>query len=618
VPSTVKSAIPCFRFALTWALAGRSVPCAPSPLYASRSATSPTTTSGSGPRSNLANQPWFHRSDANETDYCEKGRALLPPRACRTIPIHLRSPGCTGRSRTVLRLAWLVPVIALSGCAGTAEWTPVLTPPDEAPARHEIKHPLKVHLHSGELLVLRRWEVSDAGVLEGNGDRYDVHRRRVGVGELRLPLDSVALFESSVPSNRLSAGYGGGTIAIAILGTITGAITLACLADPKSCFGSCPTFYVDGPDGEELVAEGFSASFARVLEERDVDAMPGVRASGGRFEVTMRNEAMETHAIRSVRILATPRKPGGRVVRTPDGHFFTTERWLPPVECLAAEGDCLEAVSVRDGVEWRSWADPTDLASREVIELTFPATEGPVAVVLTARHSLLSTFLFYQNLAYLGSGVGEAFAALERGNPVLQEAVTAPIRELGRLNVEVLDEDGEWRRAGTFSEAGPLASDQQAIVLPVDRREGPAHVRLDLVQGYWRIDEVALVSVSAATEPVALPPTEAIRGGKADPEALARLLDPSVHLHTYPGVEFVLAFDLPEGGSDAFELFLESEGYYYEWMRPEWLAEEDPAMVARSLSQPEEMFRLLAPEFKKRELEMDELFWQSRFRGRQP
>ncbi len=518
---------------------------------------------------------------------------------------------------------WTAGIVLLSagGCGRTAEWRPVLTPPDEAPAPQSLEHPLKAHLHSGELLVLDRWEVTGADVLMGAGRRYDLRRDLVGPEDVRIPLDSVALFESSVPSDRLFAGYGGGTAVVAILGTITGGITLACLADPKSCFGSCPTFYVEGSDGEELVAEGFSASFARVLEERDVDALPGLREVDGRFEITMRNEAMETHAIRSVRLLAVREPSGASVVQTANGGFIAADEWGAPIRCVTEEGSCLEAVRGRDGLEWRSWASDEDLASRERIELEFPPMEGEAAMVVTARHTLLSTFLFYQNLAYLGSGVGEAMASLERGDPHLRKAVTAPIRELGALDVLVEDGTGEWVQAGSFREAGPLASDQQAILLPADRGDGPVRIALDLVQGYWRIDEVALVSLSEPAEnvePVELVLVEALRRGRPDGEALKRLLDPAIHLHTYPGDEIVLVFDVSQGGLDTVGFFLESEGYYYEWMRPEWLEEEDPVMAARSLSRPHEMFRELAPEFKAREAGMEELFWQSRFRGRQP
>ncbi len=54
------------------------------------------------------------------------------------------------------------------------------------------------------------------------------------------------------------------------------AVTAYCIANPKACFGSCPTFYLEdegGREPERPQAEGFSESIARVLEARDIDAL---------------------------------------------------------------------------------------------------------------------------------------------------------------------------------------------------------------------------------------------------------------------------------------------------------------------------------------------------------
>ena len=82
---------------------------------------------------------------------------------------------------------------------------------------------------------------------------------------------------------------------------------------------------------------------------------------------------------------------------------------------------------------------------------------------------------------------------------------------------------------------------------------------------------------------------------------------------TTPGDEYRLVFRLPEPASEQ-ELFLESEGYYYEWMRGEWLAEENPAMLAMAMLRPDEALRRLAGPFKEREGRMERVFWASRYR----
>jgi hypothetical protein len=521
-----------------------------------------------------------------------------------------RSPNVRARASVALLLAGAFAVACVP--PGRA---PSLGGSREAPPPGPL---LKVHLQSGHLLALRAWEVEGDSAISGSGERYSSERALLTTGLHRVSLDSVALFENSVSAEGANATFTLGLFPLVTFSTIAGFVTVACLVNPKACFGSCPTFYVDTPEGERLFAEGFSASIARVLEARDVDAIPLGAVRAGRIEVTMRNEALETHALRSVRLLAAPR-PGAAVpvVATPEGVMLAVDRRIGATACLSRDGDCLAEVAARDGVEWRSWADGSDLAAREAIDLEFPAAEGELALVLTARHTFVSTFLFYQSLAYLGRNAGPVIAALERGDEVLKAQITAPMRELGGLRVSVQDDTGRWVLAATFDEAGPLASDTQALPLPAGLGDGPVRVRLDLVRGYWRLDEVALVVTGAQVEPLVLEPVVVRAGGEPALEAHRRLLDPGLHLATFPGDEYVLAFDVPVG-ADAYELFLESEGYYYEWMRPEWLAEEDPVAAALLLTRPYEMFRHLAPAFKAQEAGMEEIFWQSRVARREP
>jgi len=48
-------------------------------------------------------------------------------------------------------------------------------------------------------------------------------------------------------------------------------------------------------------------------------------------------------------------------------------------------------------------------------------------------------------------------------------------------------------------------------------------------------------------------------------------------------------------------------------MREEWMAEENPARARMMFLQPGEALRVLAPEFKAREAEMERAFWKSRY-----
>lgn len=99
-----------------------------------------------------------------------------------------------------------------------------------------------------------------------------------------------------------------------------------------------------------------------------------------------------------------------------------------------------------------------------------------------------------------------------------------------------------------------------------------------------------------------------------DDAALAALLDAATTLVTLPGDAYDVAYLLPPQ-PERYELFLESRGYYLEWMRQEWLAEENPWLALRMLADPAGMLRVLAPAYKRGEAGMEEIFWGSRYEG---
>ena len=506
----------------------------------------------------------------------------------------------------------VVVAVVACGCAiGYRE--PRLHEPAAPPSAAKDVRELKVHLRSGELVVLDSWSLAPGNDrLTGEGQAYTLAREKKGPhGRQDVRLADVALLETSSPASVTSVGLGLVATTTVVLGGISG----YCAINPKGCFGSCPTFYLEGERGgepERPQAEGFSESIARALEARDVDALRAARPGGSGVSVVMRNEALETHAVRRVRLLASPRPRGGRVLAGTDDRFYPTPGLVPPLSCRAPEGDCRDALREIDGQDRASAADGTDLAAREVIELRFPPAHGPSGIAIAARQTLLSTFLFYQTMAYTGRGAGEFLATLERGGPEAGRRALGMARILGGIDVELTEGDGPWRPIGRFDEAGPIAGDLQVVPF-AGSGTGPVRVRLHLARGHWRLDAVALAALGEPVAPVALEPASVERDGRPDPRARATLVGGEQHLVTRPGDAYRLTFRLPPADRP-LELFLESEGYYYEWMRSEWLAEEDPAMVALALANPAEALRRLAPAYKAREPGLERAFWASRFR----
>ena len=90
------------------------------------------------------------------------------------------------------------------------------------------------------------------------------------------------------------------------------------------------------------------------------------------------------------------------------------------------------------------------------------------------------------------------------------------------------------------------------------------------------------------------------------------MLDPARALVTGPGDEYRLVYELPDDGAD-HELFLESRGYYLEWIRDDWVRQADRAHATSMLRNPRKALRQLAPEFKHQEASLEREFWNSRY-----
>lgn len=107
-------------------------------------------------------------------------------------------------------------------------------------------------------------------------------------------------------------------------------------------------------------------------------------------------------------------------------------------------------------------------------------------------------------------------------------------------------------------------------------------------------------------------PARVLRHGHDDARTLASLLGEAPPLVTQPGDTLAIVHELPRAAERA-EIFLESRGYYLEWIREAWLAEENAERLMRMFLDPAGSLREMAPEFKRLEPEMERSFWGSRY-----
>jgi hypothetical protein len=436
-----------------------------------------------------------------------------------------------------------------------------------------VESPVKAHLLDGSTVVYTDGVTVGSDSLYGTGARYDLRLNPRGVVN-RLPLDSVVGMENfrtgiNAPASAML------TVGATVLGTLgTGALMVA-------IFGSCPTIYADSAGTLVLEAESFSYSIAPLFETRDVDRL-GVRPQpDGEVWLEIRNEALETHYLNHLELLAVRHDPRETVMPDAGARPLALASQRAPVSAVDRSGRDVVAALARADAEVYASA-PALLAGarvddmRDHVDLVFPAPPpgtDSVAVVLRLRNSLLTTILLYdvmlgsggaRSLDWLGSEIEQVGSALELGQWYN--------RHMG-LRILLWD-DGEFRQVGRIPDTGPIAWKDVAAMIPVPAGGDSLRVRLGFVTDSWRIDRVAL-AMEARRPEVRTIPAARVTGadGQPDPGVLRHIQAPDEqYLETRPGQRFTLHFDTgvrPDDGTHTF--LLASQGYYTEWIRQGWI-----------------------------------------------
>jgi hypothetical protein len=441
----------------------------------------------------------------------------------------------------------------------------------------QVRSPVKAHMTDGSVVVFRDGVEVSGDTVRGAGVRYGVGLNEEG--EVRqITLDQLVGIESY--RQEIDAGKSAAVSLLATIGIpalIVGGIVVS--------FGSCPTIYTKTPEGFVLEAEAFSYSIAPLLESRDVDLL-GTRAdASGRVNLEVRNEALETHYINHFELLEVAHARGERALPDFEGQPIVVGALTGASRMTDAAGrDVSSMLGQADGLAYAT--APSRLAAvseedfNDHIELSFPL--GPArdsaALVLRGRNSLLNTVLFYdfmlgrsgaRSLDWLGTDLQRIGPAVELGSWFYSR--------MG-MRVSVRHADG-WREVARVSDAGPLAWKDLAVMLPVPEDVDSLDVRLSFVADGWRIDAAALDLRPRRAGARALPLREVLVDGERSDDALLRMANPDEsYLVVTPAHRLDLSFYAGPSSTEQDRTFLlSSQGYYTEWIRPQWIREASSA-----------------------------------------
>ena len=474
----------------------------------------------------------------------------------------------------MLRLGGAALTLAASGCIFNKV---VVKDVPRSESLAVVTSPVKAHLIDGSTIVFTTGVAVGGGFVKGDGQRYSLGSIDP-VPSASVPLDSVVGMESY----QIGVRRGRTTLATTATVALTAVGTVAIL---KALFGSCPTIYSDSAGTHVLEAEGFSYSIAPLFEQRDVDRLRTGVGTDGSVRLEVRNEALETHYINHLELIETRHRAGETVVPDQTGIPLVLGALSAPESARDRAGRDVSSVLARaDGDLFATdphtlaAADSNDLHDYIDIAIARPARADSIAIVFRLRNSLLNTVLLYEGI--LADPGARSLDWLGRDMQKITNAI-----DIGRwygkhmgMRISVLDR-GEYRQVARFTDKGPLAFHDLAVLVPVPPGDS-VRVRLSFVADDWRIDRVS-VATEFSHAPVRTIPLQSVIGsdGAADTAALSSLAGADDrYLTTSPGQRFSARFDTGPIASDSVRTFmLASQGYYIEWVRGSWIDKKSAA-----------------------------------------
>jgi hypothetical protein len=438
-----------------------------------------------------------------------------------------------------------------------------------------VSSPVNVHLNDGSSVHFEDGLTVSENTVFGSGVVFD-ERNQVVQEISELPFEDVVAMESVQETTNVPA-TAAASIAVGAIAFIGAALVAVAL------FGSCPTVYSLAADVPILEAELFSYSIAPAFQSRDVDRLGISSLIDGSVVLEIRNEMLETHYIDQLELIETTHTATEKVYPGRKGEPIVASEFVDPVSAIDQDSrDILPSIQHRHNYAWSASderlarVNETDYLDHLYLEFDLPAGADDPAVILRMRNSMLNTVLFYDIMMK-----GQGFGALDWFGKDLSRFTSSVktglwYRENMGLQIDVWN-NGRYRSVGRIADQGPIAWSERALQLPdVKPEDGKLKLRLSFVADNWRIDHVSLALKSKVPRSrlIAVETATTEDGLRTDiPAKLARA--DKEYLITRPGESVQVQFNVGVNEDNLTRtFFLASDGYYIEWMRSDWLTQE--------------------------------------------
>ncbi|MBN1449028.1 MAG: hypothetical protein JXA28_13945 [Bacteroidetes bacterium] len=450
----------------------------------------------------------------------------------------------------------------------------------EAPEISLYNASAKLFFSDGSVILMPQGMQLSGDTIIGIGQRHSLLGDTSRFRKYHIPLDSVAAI--TYYENNHNAGEVLGSAVFGYFGPLYSFLSVYCLICPKCCFGCCPTVYVCDGEEETLMAECFSYCISPFTQKADLDLLAREWDPEKPFRIRVANEALETHSINTLTLLAADHPRGSSVFPAPDGRILGVRDVRVPSSVRNSVGrDMTPMIREKDDIGYRSgtniFADRAEKAKPDW--LTFPIDDAggadSVTIMLRLRNTLLSTVLFYDIvLASQGMQALEWTQRMAENRPYAL-LFTALYEQYSGIRC-LTGGNGDFEEAAHIGDIGPIAWTEIAVRVPLekDRREirlefFPDNVAIDWIG--WSVESLREDEMHITT----VRPTEARDYRDVDISALLSRIrhhDEDFLVHE-PGDNIRLTYDIPDSRKGCTSLLLASSGYYYEWLRGGWIRE---------------------------------------------
>lgn len=444
----------------------------------------------------------------------------------------------------------------------------------------ETKVATKMHLTDGSVILCYSGFALSKDTLHATGLRFPFAHEQGFEGLWSIPLDSLVGLEYFDKDIRGVRGLG----TVLLGATVAGEVGIAGIVILKAIFGSCPTVYSFDGERQHLEAESFSYSIGRMFEGHDLDRINQRYRDSSHVTLRVKNEALETHYIDMMRLCYVDHPGETEVFSNDDGDILMTSHPIAPTRAVTSENrDVTKEIAQRDGVVYTidsaTAGRMLTSGSRDWIEceVPIPANASTVTIAIRAKNSLQNTVLLY-DVMMRDQGL-DAMDWSESVNENLWYAWRLGGWYKEFSGIELLVKDGEeFVPRGRISDTGPIAWKDVAARITLGKQQDTLRMRLQFLPDNWIIDWVGFDFSDA--EP--LTPSYASCVGVMDNFGNQRSdvvvglgTDDEHYAVTYPGEWLDLTFSVPASQDKNRTFFLQSDGYYVEWVRPEWIGARD-------------------------------------------